>query len=109
MKLTDEKRAAIKAANPDAILVRSPSAKDRDFVFRAAKLSEFDALLSAINGGDPTEKIYAYRTFARDLVLFPPLEAWNAFAAEMPGVAHSIGNDLAARAGLNADVLVDAL
>lgn len=108
-KLTPEDRERLKSAHPTAAILRTPAAREHDFVFRDATLVEFDALLMAINGSDNTEKARAHRTFARDTLLFPAPAEWDAFAASRPGIAHSLGHELSQRAGLGAEVLVDLL
>lgn len=108
-KLTDTERQQLKAAHPDAILFRTPVMPGHDFVFRQASVAEFDAFLGAINGQDSTAKVYAHRTLARDLLLYPTEAEWNTLASTKPGVAHTLGHELSVRTGLNAEVLVDAL
>jgi hypothetical protein len=108
-KLTEEQRAQLKIAHPDAILFRTPVLPGHDFVFRQATVAEFDAFLGAINGQDSTAKVYAHRTLARDLLLYPSEAEWNTLTVQKPGVAHTLGHELSVRTGLNAEVLVDAL
>ena len=108
-KLTDADRSQIKAKHPDAVLLRTPAAKEHDFVFRPVGLAEFDMFLSALNGGDETAKNYAHRQLARDTVLFPPVAEWDALATSKPGVAHALGYELSQRTGLGAEVESDAL
>ena len=71
--------------------------------------AEFDAFLSAVNGDDSTAKVYAHRTLALDCCLFPGREALQAIAREKPGAVHALGDELAKRAGLRAEVVSDAL
>lgn len=108
-KLTNEIRASLKAANPEALVLRTPELKDSDFVFRATKVTEFDAFLAALNGNDESAKVYAHRQFARDLLVFPSLEEWDALSEARPGICHTFGVELSNRAGLGAEVQVDAL
>lgn len=108
-KLTSDQRAALKAAHPDAFILRSSALPGHDFVFRPARVAEFDAFLSAVNGGETTAKVYAHRTLALDLVVFPAREELQALAAEKPGVVHTLGDELAVRAGLKAEVQVEGL
>ena len=77
-------------------------------MFRAARLAEFDAFLSSVNG-DTQAKTYAHRTLAADCVVFPERAAFLAFAKEFPGAAHAFGDELARRAGLQAEVQSEAL
>jgi hypothetical protein len=106
-RLTDADRARLRAANPDAFILRSSACPDDDFVFRPVGLAEFDAFLAAANGSDSTEKIYAHRTLACDCVLFP--SDFAAWAKANPATAHVFGNELSLRAGMGAEVQSDAL
>jgi hypothetical protein len=49
------------------------------------------------------------RTLARDLLLFPTHEEWEALSAQKPAIAHAIGVELSKKAGLNAEMQVEAL
>lgn len=109
MKLTNEKRAELRDNNPDAFILRSPSAAGHDFVFKPVSLAAFDAFLSAVNGDDATAKVYAHRTLAADCILFPSRDELLALGREKPGVVHALGDELAKRAGLRAEVVSDAL
>jgi hypothetical protein len=103
-KLTKEDRERIKSTHPEAMILRSPQAPGHDFVFRPVKVAELDAFLGAVNGDDSTAKIYAHRSLAADCVVFPSREDFNAFAKEKPAVAHALGDELARKAGLRAEV-----
>jgi len=109
MKLTDEDRARLKAANPDALVVRTKELPDHDFVFRQMRVQELDAFLGAVNGDDETAKVNAHRTLAKDLLVFPADDVWDDVVTQKPAVAHTIGVELSKRAGLNATVQVDTL
>lgn len=108
-KLTPEKRAELRDANPDAFVLRTSVAPGLDFVFKPVPLAAFDAFLSAVNGDDATAKVYAHRTLAADCVLFPSRDELLAFGREKPGAVHALGDELAKRAGLRAEVVSDAL
>ncbi len=109
MRLTDDQRQQLRATNPDATLVRTKALPEHDFAFRALRVAELDAFLMAVNSEDETEKVYAHRTLARDLLLFPTHEEWEALAAQKPAIAHAIGVELSKKAGLNAEMQVEAL
>lgn len=109
MKLTDEQRAQLRTANPDAVLIRTKELPDHDFAFRQMRVAELDAFLGAINGDDDNAKVYAHRMLARDLLLFPAPDVWSDITAQKPAVAHAIGVELSKRAGLNAEIRGEAL
>lgn len=108
-KLTPEARANISSTNPGAILMRSGACKDDEFVFKPMSVTELDAFLSALNGEDGTEKVYAHRSLAADLCLYPSREAFQAWAKAQPAVAHAFGVELVKRSGMNAEVQSEVL
>lgn len=108
-KLTPDQRNNLRDTNPDAFILRTNVAPGCDFVFRPAGVAEFDAFLSAVNGEDATAKVYAHRTLALDCCLFPGRAELSALAKDKPGAVHALGDELAKRAGLRAEVVSDAL
>lgn len=105
-KLTDETRAALKAQHADLTVLSSPLLPGHEFAFRRCGVAEFDAFLVTVSSRDLAAKVQAHRQLAGDLLVFPDGDAWRQFSADLPGLAHTFGNELAHRAGLDADVVV---
>lgn len=105
-KLTDDARAALKAKHPDLTILSSPSMPGHEFAFRRCGAVEFDAYLVTATSRDLPTKVQANRQLAADLLVFPDGDAWRQLCADLPGLAHTFGDELARRAGLNADVVV---
>lgn len=105
-KLTDDARAALRAQHPDLTVLSSPALPGHEFVFRRCGVTEFDAYLVTASSRDLSTKVQANRQLAGDLLVFPDGDAWRKLCEELPGLAHTFGDELAQRAGLNADVTV---
>jgi hypothetical protein len=105
-KLTEEVRAALKAKHPDLTVLSSPSMPGHEFAFRRCGAVEFDAFLVTVSSRDVATKVQAHRQLAGDLLVFPDGDTWRQLCDDLPGLAHTFGNELAHRAGLDADVVV---
>jgi hypothetical protein len=82
----------------------SPALAGHDFAFKRCGVVEFDAFLVTASSRDIPTKIQAHRQLAADLLVFPDAESWRALCEDLPGLAHTFGNELARKAGLDADV-----
>lgn len=108
-RLTPDVREQLRAQAPDGLVFHHAGAPGEDFVFRPAGLAQFDAFMAAINGDDGTAKVYAHRSLALDCVVFPTRDQLRDFARERPGVVHALGNELAKRSGINAEIVTEGL
>jgi hypothetical protein len=103
-KLTPEARAALKSAHGEVITLTSKQLPAEEFAFKRPTAIEFDVFLATV--ADRTTKVGAHRQLARDLLVHPSPAEWDAMAERLPGLAHTFGNKLAERSGLDADVTV---
>lgn len=105
-KLDDAIREALKKQHGPITVLSSPALKDHEFAFRRCGVAEFDAYLSTAASRETSTKVQANRQLARDLLVFPEPKAWEELSTDLPGLAHTFGDELARIAGLNADVIV---
>lgn len=105
-KIDDPTREALRAQHGPLTLISSPAMPGHDFAFKRCGPVQFDAFLVTGNSRDLPTKVQAHRQLASDLLVFPDPDTWRQLAEELPGLAHTIGNELAHRAGLEADVTV---
>lgn len=105
-QLDDATRDTLKAQHGPLTVLSSPLLKGHDFAFRRCGVLEFDAFLVTASSRDLPTKVQANRQLAADLLVFPDPETWRQLATDLPGLAHTFGDELAQIAGLSADVRV---
>lgn len=105
-KIDEATRDALKAKHGNLTVLSSPMLKEHEFAFRRCGVTEFDAYLVTASSRDLPTKVQANRQLAADLLVFPDADTWGKLCEDLPGLAHTFGDELAQRAGLNADVHV---